>query len=1363
MSLSSEAVREISGNDRASGRFFAGNAYTADPARACHSLIRRLPTGIDSMAVRANLKTLAEQHAVLRDIQVFDEVLHVRSDDVVADARRTREACRGVGGARLVARVVVLGYADGAADLVLVADRRVVDRRALDQLATALCDPLRPVVLPDPAAALPEPKADAEGQDLRSALPWGLGEPSRAGRTGTVALTTTAVATDAVALFVAATAIVLTRYGATEQAEFALVTAGPEVATTERSVMLPVDASESAAELLDAAAVAAAGAAAPGGEGPSGAPVIGVLVTAGRADDVYRPALAPVFPVTLAWEHSTDGSLSGVLHYDEGVLDPVIAGQFAGHLCRVVEALGRTPAPGRVGDIELVDADEAVGIVAAGRTAARTDGSAAPIHELFRVVAAAQPDAPALTDADRTVSYAELDALSDAVAGALRGRGVVPGDRVGVCLDREADLVIALLGVVKAGAAYVPMDAAYPAERLAYTVADAGIRMVISTSEEFPTVDGVTVLRPNELSPAGGSPTADADVGPDDIAYVIYTSGSTGRPKGVAVPHRNVGALLDATTADLKLGPWDTWTLFHSSAFDFSVWEIWGALLSGGHLVVVPYFTTRDPEDFHDLLVRHRVTVLNQTPSAFTALKEVDLRRSADLAVRLVIFGGEPLDPRILEDWFRRHPHTRCRVVNMFGITETTVHVTSQTLTPQDVGTRTRSVGRVLPGWSVSVRDTAGRIQPFGVPGEIHVGGAGVASHYLNREELTADRFVRDPVTGERVYRSGDLGRLRPDGRLDHLGRIDGQVKVRGFRIELDEIRSVLLEDENVTAAVVVLAGDTEDAADVRLDAHVVAGDAVSVEDVRRRAARVLPDHMLPATITLLPELPLTVNGKVDVSRLKAVAETPVTQASTDTPVTSVGHAKDLADDPVLRVWREILGEHVGPYDDFFSSGGNSLLAVRLSGALRRAGLPAVSLRELYVHSTPAEVSALVSARESAVPAASPGQTVSPDTNGTPARDGSAGDGVADGMERVPPRPTELAGVESMAGESAAGELSTAELTPVGRRVHAAWAAVLDIPAGEIELGDDFFEIGGSSLAAMQVALLLDDLVTLRDVMRCSRLTELIDAAERAAGAPPENTDVLVRLTAAIADPVATVVCLPYAGGNAVHFKPVADALVRQNDRLMVVAAELPGHAPGSTEDDLRSFADTVELITAEIERTVTGPVVLWGHCNGSPLAIEITRLLTERGREVRHLFLAAMLFQSAQHIRDTLRDTESLTVADVRKYLAEWTGTTELDGLGGDFEDLVTRTFRHDALLANEYLLAGRESGNRHQLTTSCTVVMATDDPLTPGYQDSHREWELFIDRPNLHEINGGGHYFTRTRPEEVAELVAGIIEKSD
>ncbi|MCD9194677.1 amino acid adenylation domain-containing protein [Streptomyces albireticuli] len=596
----------------------------------------------------------------------------------------------------------------------------------------------------------------------------------------------------------------------------------------------------------------------------------------------------------------------------------------------------------------------------AGTAAPSDPGADATITGLFARQARRTPDRPAVTCGDRTVSYAGLDLASARLAGALRERGVRPGDRVGVCLERGVDLIVALLAVLRAGAAYVPLDPDYPPERLAFVAEDTGLGVAVS---EKP-VPGLVSLPVDAApaAPAGPLPAPE----PDAIAYVIHTSGSTGRPKGVLVPHRNVAALLAATTAEFGFGEEDVWTFFHSFAFDFSVWEIWGCLLTGGRLVVVPHWTARDPRAFHALLAAERVTVLNQTPSAFTPLPRAAGFGAGGLVVRLLVFGGEPLDTRTLIPWFERYPHTR--VENMYGITETTVHCTRRTLTPRDARDGVRSVGRALPGWELYVLDEDGRETAPGVPGEIHVGGAGVADGYLNRPDLTSRRFVPDHLTGGggRLYRSGDRGRWRDDGELEHLGRLDDQVKIRGHRIELGEIRAALAELPHVRAAAAVVR-PTADPADARVDAYVVTARPDAVTGLRDTLARSLPAYLVPATITAVDAFPLTPNGKVDTGRLPAPrvreAATPATPAGPDTD--RAGGPEDPVTARLIEIWERLLAEPVGPQDNFFELAGNSLLLARLATELRETGLAEVSLRDLYLHSTLSDMAGLIKGRTS--------------------------------------------------------------------------------------------------------------------------------------------------------------------------------------------------------------------------------------------------------------------------------------------------------------------------------------------------------------------------------------------------------------
>jgi amino acid adenylation domain-containing protein len=586
------------------------------------------------------------------------------------------------------------------------------------------------------------------------------------------------------------------------------------------------------------------------------------------------------------------------------------------------------------------------------------------LHGRFAAIARRSPDAPAVTFRGASISYGELDARANRLANHLRALGVGPESLVGLCVERSVETVVGILAILKAGGAYLPLDPAYPEDRLAYMLADSGARVVVTTSDlagRFSS-DAIEVVRLDADAQAIDARPSDApavDVGPDGLAYLIYTSGSTGRPKGVQVTHGNVLRLMDATDAWFGFGPADVWTLFHSYAFDFSVWELWGALLYGGRVVVVPFYVGRSPEGFHRLLVDERVTVLNQTPSAFRQLMRVDEEAAArgempELALSCVIFGGEALDPTTLRGWVDRRGVRRPRLVNMYGITETTVHVTYRVLTEDDVlGGSASPIGVQIPDLSVHVLDAQGRPVPIGVPGEMHVGGAGVARDYLGRPSLTAQRFVPDPfsgVPGARLYRSGDLARRTASGGLEYLGRMDDQVKVRGFRIELGEIESVLRAHPAVADTVVVARGDGDDK---RLVAWIVApGDAPSQAELRTHVSVRLPDYMVPSAFVAMDALPLTRNGKVDRRALpEPVAEASEQYVAPRTPTESA----------LAAIWADLLSvDRVGADDGFFALGGHSLLATRLVSRIRDGFGVELPLRATFEQPTLAALAAEV-------------------------------------------------------------------------------------------------------------------------------------------------------------------------------------------------------------------------------------------------------------------------------------------------------------------------------------------------------------------------------------------------------------------
>jgi amino acid adenylation domain-containing protein len=628
------------------------------------------------------------------------------------------------------------------------------------------------------------------------------------------------------------------------------------------------------------------------------------------------------------------------------------------------------------------------------------------------------PEAVALSCEGQHVTYAELNARANTLAHRLRELRIGPDVLVGLCAERSIALVVGILAILKAGGAYVPLDPDSPPERLRFLLEDSGLKVLLSQStvtERLPEVEVdivdleegliVSQQRPEGPSPTlpfrrgepergwapderGTNPTPHLGNGglegvsdslaspdnlpggaaPENVAYVIYTSGSTGKPKGVPVTHANVFRLFTATQRWFHFNHNDVWPLFHSFAFDFSVWEIWGALLYGGRLVIVPYWVSRSPSAFLALLREEGVTVLNQTPSAFRQLVRADEEAGAapeDLALRHVIFGGEALDVQGLRPWFDRHGDRLPRLVNMYGITETTVHVTYRPLTRADLAEPVGGspIGRPIPDLRVYLLDKRLQPVPVGIVGELFVGGAGVARGYLARPGLTAERFVPDPFAagpGARLYRSGDLARRRTDGGLEFLGRSDRQVKIRGHRIELGEIESALSAHMAVRE-VAVVAHDAGPG-DKRLVAYLAwkTGRGIPQGELRAWLETRLPEPMRPAAFVFLEALPLTTNGKLDVRAL------PAPDWSRRSLAAAFVAPRNAAEEVIAGTWAAVLGiERVGVHDDFFALGGHSLLAVQVMARLRDAFTREIALRTLFEARTVASLAARIQSEAS--------------------------------------------------------------------------------------------------------------------------------------------------------------------------------------------------------------------------------------------------------------------------------------------------------------------------------------------------------------------------------------------------------------
>jgi amino acid adenylation domain-containing protein len=663
--------------------------------------------------------------------------------------------------------------------------------------------------------------------------------------------------------------------------------------------------------------------------------------------------------------------IKGSLEYSTDLFDEATIIRMIGHLQTLLEGIVANPN-GRVSELPVLTEAEKHQLLTEWNDTKRDYPQDKCIHELFEAQVEKSPNAVAVTFEEDRFTYRELNGRANQLARYLQKLGVGPETLVAICMERSLEMVVGLLGILKAGGAYVALDPEYPQERLAFMLEDAQPAVLVTQErlqEKFshPHARIVCLDRDWEQIAKEKQENTHNKASTDNVAYVIYTSGTTGQPKGVMISHYNISRLFRATEAWFHFSNNDVWTMFHSYAFDFSVWEMWGALLYGGRVVIVPFWISRSPEKFYELLGEKKVTVLNQTPSAFHQLIQADqsISNRTELALRLIIFGGEALDFQSLRPWLDRHGDQYPQLVNMYGITETTVHVTYRVVRATDVKQGVGSlIGVPLPDLNLYVLDNHRQLVPIGIPGELYVGGAGVGRGYLNRPELTAERFIANPFNerkADKLYKTGDLVRRMSNGDLEYLGRTDAQVKLRGYRIELGEIESVLSQHPAVQEAAVLAREDNENPkseienlkSDKRLVAYVVPRrePALTVGELRSFLKKKLPEYMVPLAFVFLDALPLTPNGKVDRQALPAVDQ------NRPEPEESYVAPRTQAEEMLAKIWAEVLKlDKIGIHDNFFALGGHSLLATQVISRVRNTFQVEVPVRTVFEMPTVVEL-----------------------------------------------------------------------------------------------------------------------------------------------------------------------------------------------------------------------------------------------------------------------------------------------------------------------------------------------------------------------------------------------------------------------
>ncbi|HEY7485632.1 MAG TPA: amino acid adenylation domain-containing protein [Streptosporangiaceae bacterium] len=927
-----------------------------------------------------------------------------------------------------------------------------------------------------------------------------------------------------------------------------------------------------------------------------------------------------------------DSGLSGLIIYNTDLFEPDTIGRLAAHLDALLREVAAHPDRPLAELDLLTERERRLVLDDWNDTAAALQDAAATLHGLIETQAARTPDAVAVRFEGTSQSYAELNAAANRVAHVLRAHGVGSGTLVAVCAERSPELMAGLLGVLKAGGAYLPLDPDYPPDRLAFMLTDAfaddpaPVLLTQRALEPALPATTATVLRLDDSPTWAEAPVTDPPpvAGPSDIAYVIYTSGSTGRPKGVPNTHRGIGNRLDWMQRRFALTAGDVVVQKTPISFDVSVWELFWPLRCGARLVLATPGGHKDAGYLRELIDSEGVTTAHFVPSMLNVFL-TDFPEGACGALRRVVCSGEELPV----DLARRcvAALSAAELHNLYGPTEAAVDVSAWHCRPDALADLARvPIGAPIANTTLYVLDAALRPVPVGIPGELFIGGTGLARGYLNRPALTAERFVPDPYgpPGARLYRTGDLARWRPDGTVEFLGRLDNQIKLRGLRIELGEIEAALRGLPGVRDAAVIVREDRP--GDKRLVGYL-AGGAPDHVAVRAELKRSLPDYMVPAAFVDLDALPLNPNGKLDRAALPA----PVISRDAATAYAAPGTPTERL---LAGIWAELLGpaddaETIGLDDDFFDLGGHSLLATQVVAKLRREVGDGVSVMDLFKHRTIRELAALAD---------------------TPA-------------ERRGPRAL------------------LHELTP--RRTP------------------------GS------------------------------------AGAP-----------------ALSYVCVPFGGGSAVVYQPLADALP---GTYALWSVAIPGHDVGLDEDAL-PFDELAARCVREIQEKVSGPVALYGHCGvGSALIVEIARRLEAAGRELTAVYIGA-IFPFARPGGTVLSRLARFAAAE--RLRGNQPYVNWLISMGVDMSDLdpaqarqIIQNMRRDSEAAEDYYTGLLVSGS-DRLRAPVITIAGTEDPATDYFQERFREWHFLTSTSAVVVLDEAGHFFLKYRADELAEIVTGVHE---